>query len=302
MIRFLLLLSLVAPGAAAMTLDLPETARETGASRGTGRVALPAGPWREDGVERLVSEGRIVRRAWSLGGRTLTVDQIAEPLHAQLREADYDILLNCQAEICGGYDFRFAVRTLPAPAMFVDLGDYRYILARAPEGGAVLSLLVSRAGSIGYVQLTTVSDAPGEAVEASPAAEAAEPSARTGGVWDRLEAVGHAALDDLSFGTGSSALADGSFPSLSALAAGLEARRTARVALVGHTDTSGPLDANIALSRRRAQSGRTELIDRYGTDPAQLVARGVGYLSPRGSNASPEGRTANRRVEVVLIE
>ncbi len=299
MIRLAILLALAAaPALAAPSLDLPDSAQETGAAREVGKIALPAGPWQGGRLERVSAEGRILRRAWSLGGRTVTVDQIAGPLRAQLRRQGYEILFDCEADGCGGYDFRFATETLPAPAMFVDLGDYRYLLAQNPEG-EVLSLLVSRAGSTGYVQATAVSEAPEETVVAS--SKSGETDA-TGGIWDALSAGGRAPLDDLAFATGSSALEDGPFPSLDALAEALAARPEARVALVGHTDTSGPLEANIALSRRRAEAVRDELVDRYGTDPGQVIARGVGYLAPRGSNDTAAGRKANRRVEVVLTE
>jgi OOP family OmpA-OmpF porin len=33
---------------------------------------------------------------------------------------------------------------------------------------------------------------------------------------------------------------------------------------------------------------------------AQIDAQGAGYLAPRASNETPEGRALNRRVEVLL--
>ena len=48
-----------------------------------------------------------------------------------------------------------------------------------------------------------------------------------------------------------------------------------------------------------------ELVDRlvvdFATDRNQLQAAGAGYLAPTASNLTPEGRAANRRVEVVLL-
>ena len=46
---------------------------------------------------------------------------------------------------------------------------------------------------------------------------------------------------------------------------------------------------------------RQRLIDRYQIDPARLEGEGMGYLAPVGSNLTPEGREANRRVEAVLL-
>jgi OOP family OmpA-OmpF porin len=45
---------------------------------------------------------------------------------------------------------------------------------------------------------------------------------------------------------------------------------------------------------------RATLIAKYAADPARIDAQGAGYLSPRTTNETPEGRTMNRRVEVML--
>ena len=72
------------------------------------------------------------------------------------------------------------------------------------------------------------------------------------------------------------------------------------VALVGHTDASGSLVANIALSERRAELVRQALIDRYSVEEARLTSEGVGYLAPRAPNQTEEGRQKNRRVEAIV--
>ena len=74
----------------------------------------------------------------------------------------------------------------------------------------------------------------------------------------------------------------------------------ADVLLVGHTDAAGGLEANIALSRRRAASVVAHLVGELGVSRAQVSAEGVGYLVPRASNLTDQGRAENRRVEVVL--
>ena len=74
-----------------------------------------------------------------------------------------------------------------------------------------------------------------------------------------------------------------------------------RVALVGHTDAQGSLDANIALSKRRAQAVADRLVAGHGVARAQLQAEGMGWLAPVATNLTPEGREANRRVEAVVL-
>jgi OOP family OmpA-OmpF porin len=74
-----------------------------------------------------------------------------------------------------------------------------------------------------------------------------------------------------------------------------------RLALVGHTDDTGDLQANTSVSTRRAQAVRTRLINAHGVASDRIEAQGVGYLAPITSNATAEGRDLNRRVEAVLL-
>jgi OOP family OmpA-OmpF porin len=111
---------------------------------------------------------------------------------------------------------------------------------------------------------------------------------------------GAVVLEGLDFGTGAADLTDGSYASLAALAEWLKANPDKTVALVGHTDASGGLDGNIVISKRRAASVRTRLMQAYGIPSAQIEAQGVGYLAPIASNLTEEGRQKNRRVEAIL--
>ncbi len=95
-------------------------------------------------------------------------------------------------------------------------------------------------------------------------------------------------------------LAGERLPSLDALARWLSDHRGRQVTLVGHTDAQGSLTANIALSKRRAQSVADRLVSDFGIERARVSAEGAGYLAPRASNDTEEGRHKNRRVEVML--
>ena len=107
-------------------------------------------------------------------------------------------------------------------------------------------------------------------------------------------------LGDLTFETGSSDLGAGDFASLRALADYLAERPGRRVTLVGHTDSSGSLEGNIALSKRRAGSVMDRLIRDYGVARRQIDAQGIGYLAPIANNLTETGREQNRRVEVIM--
>ena len=114
-------------------------------------------------------------------------------------------------------------------------------------------------------------------------------------------ANGHVVLGDLDFGSGADTLGLGPYGSLAALAAFLADNPGIRIALVGHTDSIGALDQNIALSKRRAVAVRMRLIDSHGAAPDRIDAEGMGYLAPVASNLTEPGRLANRRVEAILL-
>ena len=109
-------------------------------------------------------------------------------------------------------------------------------------------------------------------------------------------------LRGLDFASGEAVLGPGPHADLAALAAFLAQDPETRIALVGHTDNVGALDANIALSQARAEAVRARLIADHGVDGARVEARGVGYLAPVAANDTSEGREINRRVEVVLLK
>ncbi|THJ74840.1 OmpA family protein [Candidatus Frankia alpina] len=68
----------------------------------------------------------------------------------------------------------------------------------------------------------------------------------------------------------------------------------------GHTDISGPPALNQALSLNRAQTAADYLTGR-GV-PADLVrAAGFGAREPIGNNRTPQGRAANRRIEIIPL-
>ena len=68
----------------------------------------------------------------------------------------------------------------------------------------------------------------------------------------------------------------------------------------GHTDSVGTETYNQGLSERRAAAVRQVLIDRFNIGSARLTATGYGEMQPVASNATPQGRERNRRVESVL--
>ena len=288
----------------AADLALPQGARQTVSGvTSPDSYRMPVGPWAEGATPMRRIEGRITRSAWRIEGQGVTTLQVLQPLRDQLLEQGYTVLFDCAERVCGGFDFRFGMEVLPAPEMYVNLSDYRYLAARGPEEKRFVSLLVSRSAAASFVQIiqTAPEGSAAARVDSRAPALRAAPVGPTGPLAEQLEAAGHVVLSDLTFATGSSDLGEGRFDSLAQLAEYLRANPGRRVVLVGHTDAVGSLEGNIALSKRRAGSVRARLVEGLGVPAGQVDADGVGYLSPLTTNLTAAGQEVNRRVEAVLL-
>ena len=71
------------------------------------------------------------------------------------------------------------------------------------------------------------------------------------------------------------------------------------VDVAGHTDSTGDANYNQGLSERRASSVASYLTSQ-GVFPGRIISGGFGETRPVATNATPEGRQANRRVEIVI--
>lgn len=74
-----------------------------------------------------------------------------------------------------------------------------------------------------------------------------------------------------------------------------------RVTVRGFTDNVGSANYNTWLSRFRAQIVKSYLVGK-GVDDSRIEAIGMGPVDPVASNETPEGRGANRRVELEFVE
>jgi outer membrane protein OmpA-like peptidoglycan-associated protein len=120
-------------------------------------------------------------------------------------------------------------------------------------------------------------------------------------IYDDLAANGHVATQGLLFDTGSDRLRPESTPTLKQIAAMLEQHADLRLRIEGHTDNVGAKDANRTLSDKRAAAVKAALTGEYHVNSGRLESKGYGDTKPAGSNATPEGRSNNRRVELVKI-
>ena len=104
-------------------------------------------------------------------------------------------------------------------------------------------------------------------------------------------------LDGVNFGNDSDELTSASRETLQEVARELTRAYRATVRVLAHTDSNGAAEYNQDLSERRARSVEVFLINE-GIDPERLSSQGLGESRPIADNATPEGRAANRRVEL----
>ena len=303
-----LILSMYAGSAGAAELDLgaPEGADRTAyVVRESDSYALPMGAVEPSGASLRQLDGRAVWSTYRMQTAEGAQDVLAG-YKARLADLGFEPAFECWTAACGGFDFRFGVTVLPAPFMRMDVQAFGQFSARRETPEAYASVLVSAVQGIIYVQTVALTPAATPAkVAAAPASRAEQVSGDelkpgdTRALGDRLRVNGHVAIEGLAFAPGGTQLSGNSADTLDALARLLTRDAELEVVIVGHSDNEGSLDANIELSRRRAEAVRAALVSR-GVPRKQLEARGVGYLAPVTSNESEEGRQSNRRVELVV--
>jgi len=109
-----------------------------------------------------------------------------------------------------------------------------------------------------------------------------------------------AALDPITFQTGSPDLTPESATTIAEIARILTENPTARIEVGGHTDSDGEPEANMLLSQTRADAVVAALVG-AGVEADRLVGVGYGPDIPIASNETGEGKARNRRIEFLLL-
>jgi chemotaxis protein MotB len=125
-------------------------------------------------------------------------------------------------------------------------------------------------------------------------------------VYEKDGKVYVALSDKLLFKSGSYTVEERGKDALKKIAEVLNKQSDINIAIEGHTDsipyvsTTGPINSNWDLSVMRASSVTKLMVDNYGVNPARVTPIGRSRYSPVESNATPEGRSKNRRIDVIL--
>lgn len=110
----------------------------------------------------------------------------------------------------------------------------------------------------------------------------------------------HVRLHGLKFASGSSWLNPSYDPLLDKLVEVIVRFPNAPVRVEGHTDESGPRTGNLRLSEARARAVAGVLAEKLERPAEAFEAAGMGPDHPVAANSTVEGRTRNRRIEVLI--
>ncbi|WP_374166322.1 OmpA family protein [Arcticibacter sp. MXS-1] len=102
---------------------------------------------------------------------------------------------------------------------------------------------------------------------------------------------------NIQFEFDSSVLRTSSYPTLDKVSSDLRANSSSSLTLEGHASAEGTEAYNMNLSRDRANSVKTYLVN-SGVDANRITVKGYGESRPIASNSTEEGRVQNRRVEI----
>ena len=105
-----------------------------------------------------------------------------------------------------------------------------------------------------------------------------------------------AGYNNIQFEFNSSVLRTSAYPALDKLSAEVRANDAMRIQLDGHASAEGTEEYNMQLSKDRANSVKTYLVN-SGVAANKIATKGFGETRPVASNATEEGKMQNRRVE-----
>ncbi|MGL1886912.1 MAG: OmpA family protein [Reichenbachiella sp.] len=107
------------------------------------------------------------------------------------------------------------------------------------------------------------------------------------------------ALDHVLFKQGESELMEGSEKELDLVVEMMKYNPEITIFLSGHTDNQGKSSLNLQLSKDRVSTVEKYLLGQ-GVSTERITGQGFGGTKPRASNADPETRKLNRRVEFTI--
>ena len=107
--------------------------------------------------------------------------------------------------------------------------------------------------------------------------------------------------NEILFDVNKAIIKPSSFKILDELGQALADNPEVTIKIIGHTDSDGSADANLKLSEKRATAIKVYLSNHFPITGNRMQVMGKGETEPVASNATPDGKAKNRRVEFVKL-
>ncbi len=107
-------------------------------------------------------------------------------------------------------------------------------------------------------------------------------------------------LVGLNFGVAKSIIEPQYYALLTKVQTAVRTFPAAALTIEGHTDSYGSDENNLKLSNERAEAVKQYILANMGLEASRVSAVGYGESSPIASNETAEGRTKNRRIDLVI--
>jgi outer membrane protein OmpA-like peptidoglycan-associated protein len=104
----------------------------------------------------------------------------------------------------------------------------------------------------------------------------------------------------INFPVGQAILVSENYALLSKVQKAIQTFGQPKVVIEGHTDSTGSAELNLKLSQERAEAVKAYLVANRTLPSNRIESIGYGPERPLSSNSTPEGRAANRRIDVLI--
>lgn len=312
---------------AAPTKDIPNAKDPAGLARYAGSVifgyqfadfdesTLPLGKaFLKDGQrgfeKTLRAEGKRTRTLYLAPEGRSSLEVLRNYTDA-LGKAGYKPLFECAQDACGkdvqealyqqNKQNRILGKQITEYAFTMGVSDPRMYVAELKQGAAssyvvVLAAVSGNAADDSFKNRVTVYV---EHLQAG-AMESRMVTLKSSEIQQAMNRDGKVAIYGVLFDTDKADIKPESKAQLDEMGRYLQQNPAVAVYVVGHTDNQGKLDYNLGLSQRRAEAVANTLAGEYKIARSRLLGKGVANLAPVASNQSEDGRSKNRRVELVL--
>jgi outer membrane protein OmpA-like peptidoglycan-associated protein len=270
-------------------------------------AVLPIGPSPPEGAEAAVTPKTVTlsgkrTRLFYLAPKERSALEVFANYRQALQKLGMSELWSCTEAACGAEFLsqsrdvlHLGLSNTPEASLGFVLGERpRYVLSRPqrPQGDLHIMVLAADLTDQQRPAVFVV------IVESKPM-EAGLVTVSAGMLEQRLASDGKVVLYGIPFDFDKAVIRPESKPQLAQIAELLRAQSELKLTITGHTDNQGAADYNQKLSERRAQAIVAELSGGFGIAADRLSAQGIGGSAPVASNDTEEGRSRNRRVELI---